>query len=171
MKTNNKLYIAGSLFNEAEIAQRKKEESLLREIGIENIYNPINAPCNDKSKLPTCSDIFWGDTNEILSSNIITADITNQADLGVACELGIIWTINFIHTLAKQGFTLEQILEKYPEKQLIAINSDIRKGTANNYTSDEIPIGFNQYMIGLIKDIGTIKNNFNETIDHLKNTL
>lgn len=165
-----KLYIAGSLFNEAEIAQRKKEEELLRGIGITNIYNPINAPCNNKSKLPTCSDIFWGDTKEILQANIVTADITNQSDLGVACELGIVWTINYIHKLVQQGLTLEQILQFFPAKQLLAVNSDIRKGTANNYDSDEVPVGFNQYMIGLIKDIGKIKNNFNEVIEELDNS-
>lgn len=165
---DKKIYIAGSLFNEAEVAQRKKEENLLREIGYENIYNPINAPCNDKAKLPTCADIFWGDTEEILSSDIVVADITNQADLGVACELGIIWTINYLHKLKEEGLNLDEILKKYPKKELIAVNSDIRKGTAHNYKCDEVPIGFNQYMIGLIKDIGIIKNNFSELLDELE---
>lgn len=164
----DKIYIAGSLFNEAEIAQRLKEEELLRGIGFENIYNPISADVNDKSKLPTCLDIFWGDTDEILESNIITADITNSSDIGVSCELGIIWMCNYLHTLKEQGMTLEQITKMIPKKQLIAVNSDIRKSTSHLYEGDEIPYGINQYEVGLIKDTGVIKNSFNELLDELK---
>ena len=165
---NEKIYIAGSLFNEAEIAQRLKEEKLLRELGFENIYNPIQAPCNKKEDLPACLDIFWGDTKEVLTSDIITVDITNPSDLGVGCELGVIWMCNYLYQLKEQGLNLEQILEMIPKKQLIAVNSDIRKGTAHCYKGDEIPVGVNQYMVGLIKDIGIIKNNFNELLDELK---
>lgn len=162
-----KVYIAGSLFNEAEIAQRLKEERLLREIGFENIYNPINAPCNEKANLPTCSDIFYGDTERILESEIVTVDITNPSDLGVANELGIIWMCNYIHRLKEQGLTLEEVTKKIPKKQLIAVNSDIRKPTAHWYKGDEIPVGTNQYQVGLIKDIGVIKNSFNELLEEL----
>ena len=163
-----KVYIAGSLFNEAEIAQRLKEERLLRGIGFENIYNPINAPCNEKANLPTCTDIFYGDTERILESEIVTVDITNPADQGISNELGIIWMCNYIHRLKEQGLTLEEITERIPRKQLIAVNSDIRKATAHYYQGDEIPVGINQYQIGLIKDIGVIKNNFNELLEELK---
>ena len=97
-----KIYIAGSLFNEAEINQRKLEEKKLRELGFDDIYNPINAPCNDKDRLPTSQDIFYGDTKEILDSDIVIADISNQSDLGVACELGIIWACNAINKLAEK---------------------------------------------------------------------
>lgn len=168
MNRKEKLYIAGSLFNEAEIAQRLKEEKMLREIGFENIFNPINSPQNDKEKLPTCLDIFYGDTDYILDSDIITVDITNSNDLGVACELGVIWMCNYLHILHEQGMDLEQIVKMIPKKQLLAVNSDIRKATAHCYKGDEIPVGINQYMVGLIKDIGVIKNSFNELLEELK---
>lgn len=167
--SKKKFYIGGSLFNEAEVSQRLKEEQLLRELGFEDIYNPINAPCNAKEDLPTCADIFWGDTKEILTSDVVTMDISNPADSGENCELGIIWMCNYLHRLKDLGLTLDQILNKIPKKQLIAVNSDIRKSTAHCYKGDEIPVGFNQYQIGLIKDIGVIKNSFNELLEELEN--
>ena len=57
-----KLYLGGSLFSEAEVNQRIKEGNMLDHMTNYEIYNPILAPCNDKSKLPTAEDIFWGDT-------------------------------------------------------------------------------------------------------------
>ena len=168
MLEDKKVYVAGSLFNEAEIAQRLKEEELLREIGFEDIYNPINADINDKETLPTCLDIFYGDTDHILESDVVTVDITNPADSGVFCELGIIWMCNYIHQLAEQGLTLEQITRMMPKKKLVAVNSDIRKSTAHCYKGDEIPLGINQYMVGLVKDIGVIKNSFSEVLEELK---
>ena len=50
-----KLYLAGSLFNEAEVAQRQKEGKILREMfpNLE-IFNPIEQPFNEnKASLPT----------------------------------------------------------------------------------------------------------------------
>ena len=65
-------YIAGALFNEGEI----------------DWYNPIEAPVNDKSKLPSAKDIFSLDTDYVLKSDYILADLSRE-DLGVSMELGI----------------------------------------------------------------------------------
>ena len=49
-----KVYLAGSLFNEAEVAQRKKEGMIMREL-FPNlmIFNPIDQPFNEnKQSLP-----------------------------------------------------------------------------------------------------------------------
>ena len=163
-----KIYIAGSLFNEAEANQRKLEEEKLRGLGFKNIYNPINAPCNDKAQLPTAKDIFNGDTKELLESDIIIADISNQSDLGVACELGIAWACNVINELSKE-MSFEDILKVFKPKQVIAHLSDIRKSTANNYAGNNIPVGFNQYMIGMVEHMGIIKDNLKEVLGELKN--
>lgn len=171
MNRNEKVYIAGSLFNEAEVNQRKVEERALKDLlGFNNVYNPINAPCNDKSKLPTSKDIFDGDTREILSSDVIVADLSNSTDLGVACELGIIWTCNFINELAK-SMTMDEILKILKPKKVVAHLSDIRKGTAGEYDGNKIPVGFNQYMIGLVEDIGVIKDDFGEALVELSREL
>lgn len=165
-----KTYLAGSLFNEAEVTQRLKEGKILKENFKDmELYNPIEAPCNDKSKLPTANDIFMQDTQEILASELVIADISNPVDAGVFAELGIIWMCNYIHFMAERGITLEDILKCIPKKELIAHLSEIRKGTAHKYEGNHIPVGFNQYMIGLVENIGKIKDNFGEVVEDLKN--
>ena len=82
-------YIAGALFNEGEIAQRISEGKALREKMPEvEWYNPIEAPVNDKSKLPSAKDIFSLDTDYVLKSDYMLADLSRE-DLGVSMELGI----------------------------------------------------------------------------------
>ena len=86
-----KLYLAGALFNEAEIAQRLKEGKLLKEKFGErlSVFNPIEQPFNeDKQTLPTPQDIFNGDTEAVKNCDIFLADVTNE-DSGVMVELGI----------------------------------------------------------------------------------
>lgn len=86
-----KLYLAGALFNEAEIAQRLKEGKLLKEKFGErlSVFNPIEQPFNeDKQTLPTPEDIFNGDTRAVKNCDIFLADVTNE-DSGVMVELGI----------------------------------------------------------------------------------
>ncbi|WP_300380199.1 nucleoside 2-deoxyribosyltransferase [Clostridium sp.] len=164
---NEKIYVAGSLFSEAEIDKRLKEEKQLREIGFNNIFNPINSPQNSKENIPTSADIFWGDTNEVLYSDMVIADISNSTDLGVSCELGIVWACNHLHFLAGEGLTLEEILSEMKKKKLVAHLSDIRKSTAHRYSGNNVPWGVNQYVIGLVEDIGTIKDSFKEVLEEL----
>lgn len=148
MKKYN-LYLAGALFNEAEVTQRKKEGQLLRENFKDiEIFNPIDQPFNeDKSKsLPTPIDIFEGDTKAVLNSDIFIADITNN-DPGVLVELGI--AINNPKT-----------------KIIICINSDIRLKGSNQY---EIPpYSMNHYVLGGILKHGIIVYSFDEAIKTLK---
>lgn len=159
----DKLYLAGSLFNEAEVNQRITEGKMLDGLNKYSIYNPITAPCNDKEgNMPTSSDIFWGDVKEVLDSKIVVADISNQCDLGVSAELGIMWACCYLHRLAKSGKSLEEILDIMKDKKLVAHLSDIRKSTAHKYQGNNIPWGYNQFVIGLIEDIGVIKDNFSE---------
>ena len=129
-----KVYLAGGLFNEAEVAQRLKEGKILRDRikGID-LFNPIEQPFNEnKEKLPTPLDIFNGDTNAILNADVFLADITND-DPGVMVELGI---------ALSNG------------KKIIAINSDIRLKSANKY---EIPTyAINHYVLGAILKYGVL---------------
>lgn len=143
-----KIYVAGSLFNEAEVAQRKKEGIILRkEFPNAKIFNPIDQPFNEdkKSNLPTPIEIFEGDTNAVLNSDIFLADITND-DPGVLVELGI----------AIQNKT----------KHIICINSDIRLKGSNKY---EIPpYSMNHYVLGGILKHGTLVYSFEEAINKIK---
>ena len=141
-----KVYLAGGLFNEAEVAQRLKEGKILRE-RIEGIdlFNPIEQPFNEnKEKLPTPLEIFNGDTNAILNADVFLADITND-DPGVMVELGI---------ALSNG------------KKIIAINSDIRLKSANKY---DIPTyAINHYVLGAILKYGVLVYSFEEAVKELE---
>ena len=110
-----KLYLAGSLFNEAEVAQRKLEGKLLRDSFKEKleIFNPIEQPFNDnKDSLPSPNLIFLNDTKEVENADIFLADITNN-DPGVMVELGIAISKNKydIPTYGFNHYVLGGILE------------------------------------------------------------
>lgn len=145
-----KLYLAGSLFNEAEVTQRIKEGALLREnFPMIEVFNPIEQPFNEnKQTLPTPQNIFEGDTKAVLEADIFLADITNE-DPGVMVELGI----------AIQNQT----------KIIIAVNADIRLASANQY---DIPsYAINHYVLGGILKHGYFVRSFQEAIDLLRNLL
>ena len=147
-----KLYLAGSLFNEAEVMQRKLEGIKLRENFDQHnieIFNPIDQPFNeDKQTLPTPIDIFNGDTKAVINSDIFIADLTNE-DPGVMMELGIAIMSN--------------------TKIIIGINSDIRLKSANKY---DIPsYSMNHYVLGGLLKHGYLVYSFDEAISILKEKL
>lgn len=134
-----KIYIAGALFNEAEVAQRLKEGRILREYFGKKIdvFNPIEQPFNEnKQSLPTPQDIFIGDTKAVKECDFFIADITNE-DSGVMVELGIAMALN---------------------KKIIAINSDIRLRSANRYIIPSYAI--NHYVLGGILENGYLVISF-----------
>ncbi len=145
-----KLYLAGSLFNEAEVQQRKLEGNLLREnFPNLDIFNPIDQPFNeDKQTLPTPIDIYNGDTKAVEECDIFIADLTNE-DSGVMVELGIALYTN--------------------TKLIIGINSDIRLQSASKY--DVPTYGMNHYVLGAILKHGKFVRSFNEAIDEIKKFL
>ena len=161
-----KLYLAGSLFSEAEINQRLKEGNMLESMTAYEVFNPILAPVNNKDKIPEASDLFWGDTSEILESSVVVADISNN-DVGVACEMGIAWACNYLHYLVDGGYSLQDILSIMKKKYVYAHLSDIRKNTAHMYRGNYVPWGTNQFLIGCIEDTGEIKDSFQEVLNEL----
>lgn len=142
-----KVYVAGSLFNEAEAAQRKKEGILLRKRFPQlDIFNPIDQPFNEnKQSLPSPIDIYEADTKAVEDCDVFIADLTNE-DAGVMVELGIA-----IQTAGKI---------------IIGINSDIRLISANRY---EVPTyGMNHYVLGAILKHGYFVHSFDEALEKLE---
>lgn len=142
-----KAYIAGSLFNEAENAQRKKEGKLMKEMFPHlDIFNPVDQPFNEnKQSLPTPIEIYEADTKAVEECDIFIADLTNE-DAGVMVELGIAIKSN--------------------TKIIIGMNSDIRLMSANQY---EIPTyGMNHYVLGAILKHGYFVHSFSEAMSKLK---
>lgn len=177
MKTK-KVYVGGALFSESEIAQRKIEGAALRQNPKLQVFNPIEAPINDKAKLPSALDIFGGDTTEVLESDYILAEINNKIDEGLVAELAICWTWNWVYdnlqemiaTNSKDSLyqAIETMLEQLPKKQVVAYASDIRMATASQYSGITIPVGFNQYVVGMLQDMQTmLYNSSKEATDYI----
>lgn len=145
-----KVYVAGSLFNEAEVNQRKLEGQILRERFPElDIFNPIDQPFNEnKQILPTPIDIYDGDTKAVEDCDIFICDLSNS-DTGVACELGIALYTN--------------------TRIIIGINSDIRIPSANKY--DVPTVGMNHYILGAILKHGHFVKTFEKACDKLEELL
>ncbi|MGX8832673.1 nucleoside 2-deoxyribosyltransferase [Amedibacillus sp. YH-ame6] len=145
-----KVYLAGSLFNEAEVAQRKKEGNIMREMFPElDIFNPIDQPFNEnKQSLPTPIDIYDADTKAVEECDVFIADVTNE-DAGVMVELGIAIKSN--------------------TKIIIGINSDIRLISANRY--DVPTYGMNHYVLGAVLKHGYFVRSFEEAMAKLKEVI
>ncbi|EDS77085.1 nucleoside 2-deoxyribosyltransferase family [Clostridium botulinum C str. Eklund] len=182
-----KIYIAGSLFTDKQIKQRIEEENMLKqELGEDNIdiYNPItNDEINDKTKQPTSQDIFLQDTNKVLESNIVTADL-DDLDMGVAMELGIAYGVNTIidyleeklqqtidNVDMEQNRTLTTVLDMltktFPYKTVYATCSDIRQDGQNEQGKYK-SWGQNQYVVGGVEAMGEVYRHFNEAVRDMK---
>ncbi len=171
-----KVYIAGSLFKQGDIKQRLYEEQyILRKSHRSwSIYNPINAPINNKSTLPSAQDIFLADFKQILNSDTILAAL-DDIDPGLYTELGICYGINYmleqIKTLAhKYKITerhIKNFLKQFKPKTIYAHLSDIRIPTAHEYKGLHIPYGYNQFVIGLIEKNGKIYHSVEDAIDEM----
>ncbi|TCG11606.1 nucleoside 2-deoxyribosyltransferase [Mycoplasma todarodis] len=158
------VYIAGSLFKSGDIKERIEEGRQLREQGLKT-FNPIEQPFNDdKSKKPTAHEIFKGDTNAIIDSDIIFAEYDGE-DPGVMAELGITWAINDALDFFEKGGTIEEYKAKYKKKEVIVHSTDIRQGSAGEYDGHYVPYGLNQYVVGMIEDQGTIFTNKQKAIE------
>lgn len=167
-----KCYIGGGMFSDAEIDKRKDEEKQLQ-INNPNleIYNPITAPFNDKANnKPTAKDIFWGDTNQIIESKYLTADIEMNTDDGLCYEMGVCSGINIVLDMLKEGMTPQEILDKVPYKTILAYCSDIRLDS-KGYEGFDMPFGINQYNKGGIDSHGKMFRHFEDINEFIKNDL
>lgn len=136
-----KIYLASPLFNISEQIWNEIVVNKLRHAGFD-VYNPqSDNTANDKDNenvVVSAKSIFDGDTNAIIDSNIIIANIDGLCiDPGLAAECGIFWSLH------------KNNPEKY--KGIIGYRSDIRK-----YGEGDQRFYFNQYIVGLINDIGEI---------------
>lgn len=178
-------YIAGSLFKQADQRQRVYEKEKLTELFGNEIFffNPLtDNPSNDKSKLPTAQGIFNGDTEEIIMSNHIIAELDGE-DAGVMMELGIAWGINFMrdnlirlmyHQVKSDGNLwemLDNLLEQIPHKEVYAHLSDLRVSTSGEYDGVHVPFGYNQYVVGGVEQMGKIYPSFEDIMVDLARKL
>jgi SAM-dependent methyltransferase len=84
-----KIYWANSMFTEAQLDFNAKWAARLRASGY-SVTLPQEFAANAADHAPTASEIFFGDTAELLASDVMVAVIDDETiDSGVATELGI----------------------------------------------------------------------------------
>ena len=145
------IYIAGPLFKEAEINQRRLEarklDQLLKEKDREYfIANPIDLPL-DNTKPLTSKEIFTEDYKHIQKANVFFFELASE-DSGTMVELG-----NVIEKLM-QG----QDIRLYP------VIADLRLAR-NAVGGIECPFGINSYVVGcLTANNIRVYNSFDEAL-------
>ncbi|MDR7871472.1 MAG: nucleoside 2-deoxyribosyltransferase [Tissierellaceae bacterium] len=172
-------YIAGKLFKQGDIKQRLYEGQLVKqELPNIDFYNPIeNDEINDKKNLPTAKDIFYGDTDRVLESNVILAELDDE-DSGTIYEIGICHGIEILRERLinlkddNPESSIDEILKllekEVPKKKIYAHLSDIRLTDAHNYRGKYIPHGLNQFVVGAIEEIGNIYSTVEDAIESIK---
>lgn len=171
------IYNAAPLFTKGEIRERLTEDEKLKGLKEYTYFNPITAPCNNKSDLPTSLDIFKGDTHEVLNADIVLANLDHE-DAGVMAELGMSWALSYcgeiVKTLYDSGQIDAQAVEVFnllgvKQKKIIAMAYDLREATAGEYEGIKVPFGRNQFVIGLIEEAkGVFVEDFDEALTLLK---
>lgn len=150
-----KIYIAGPLFTEAEIYQRKKEARLLKEVLEQSnkeysVFNPIDMPIGDS---PTAKMIFDKDYEAIKNSNVFFFDLANMDD-GTLVELGIV----------------VERLKSNPSIKVYPVISDFR--VHNKHTGIDSPVGFNSFVIGALKSHEIeVFHSFEDAMNTFKQTI
>lgn len=192
---NKHLYHAGRIFSEATYNQRALENEVLNQLlagtnvtKFSPLFDNKANKKNDINNLPKARDIFEGDTEQVIKSDIIYAELDGE-DPGVVAELGIAWGINYILEkiavkLLSEYSNLENVneyktLEKFvgevvdevPYKTVYATISDIRRQLAGEYDGEHVPVGFNQFVIGMVEDMGTIDYSFANSLSRMANDL
>ena len=138
-----KIYWANSIFNEADrkfntaCVKRLRKEGYVLLNPQENEFNNTNSKCDS-------SEIFSKDTEMINDSDVFIACIDQESiDSGVACELGIAWSL---------------------DKKIFGLYTDFRQ-----FRIGEGKMYKNPYVIGCIEGKGKIFSNINNLIVELRN--
>lgn len=155
-----KIYLAGSMFSEAEIAARLHEAKMIRErLKDIELYSPIEQPFNEnKSSLPTPQDIYNGDIDAIKNCDVIVVDLGCWYDQGVMIELGVAAGLNESMNddadLSNKGI------------YIIGHLSDIRVPTANQYPVPSF--GYNHLALAVVERYGVVLPNMEAVVKELE---
>lgn len=156
-----KIYFASSLFDEASRDWNIKVVNIIRERFDVDVYLPQeNGEINDKSDITkevTSIDIFKADTDRLMESDILIAnlDCGLEIDSGAACEIG------YFASLCKEN----------PNKKIIGITTDVRWNAQNGSKDEQHGVYKNLYVLGAVKKYGKLVLNTNELIQELENIL
>lgn len=88
--TKLKVYLAHPISTLGEFEDSKRVADLIRALGFEVYAAAENASINDKSNEPTPIDIYDADMSELLSADIVVANVTGGHADGTICEIGAV---------------------------------------------------------------------------------
>lgn len=145
-----KVYLAHGISTKGEFEDSKRVANLIRDIGYEVTVASENLSINDKRNDPTPKDIYEGDINEILDSDILVVNLSGNLQDGTISEVGFVAGVNeVLHTIGHEGLPI------------IAYTSNARLQRPQFY--EGIPsAGANHLVLGMIdkwgKFVGTEEN-------------
>lgn len=85
-----KVYLAHSISTTGEYNDSKRVANEIRSLGFDVYAAAENDSINDKSNEPTPIDIYNGDVNEILSSEIFVVNLSGGHQDGTISEIGVV---------------------------------------------------------------------------------
>jgi nucleoside 2-deoxyribosyltransferase len=89
-----KVYLAHPISTTAEFNDSKRVAERIRSLGYEVYAAAENASINDKANDPTPTDIYDADMSELLSSDIVVANLTGGRADGTITEIGAVAGFN-----------------------------------------------------------------------------
>ncbi|MEX3713439.1 nucleoside 2-deoxyribosyltransferase [Cytobacillus horneckiae] len=171
-------YLAGDGLKKGNQILRNMERTAINELGKVELYNPWDQEdINNKQNNPTAEMIVKKDTDAILCSEIIIADVDNNS-VGTTTEMGQIWGLNYmverLQTIIEEAtdsneiaIKVKELLVEIPYKEVLWQTTDVRDTNipeAGHRRSHSI----NQYLYGLMLSLGGEAKTFNEIINELK---
>ena len=85
-----KVYLAHSISTTGEFVDSKRVANNIRDIGYEVYVASENDSINDKSNEPTPLDIYDGDINEIIDTDIFVVNLSGGLQDGTISEIGFV---------------------------------------------------------------------------------
>lgn len=89
-----KIYLAHSISTRGEFEDSKRVAKEVRELGYDVYVASENDSINDKSNNPTPKDIYNGDVNQILSSDMFVVNLNGNLQDGTISEIGVVAGLN-----------------------------------------------------------------------------
>lgn len=89
-----KVYLAHPISTKGEFEDSKRVAQAIRELGFEVYAAAENASINNKANNPTPKDIYDADMGELLTSDIVVANLTGGHADGTITEIGAVSGFN-----------------------------------------------------------------------------
>lgn len=165
--TKNKVYLANSLFSQADIMFNEYLFGILnKEFSNVSFYLPQhNMAINDKNSYASSIMISRGDDEELLDSTFMIAVIDGNGDIdsGVACEIGKFSGFDISYQL-QTGLKPRPIFALFTDSRQQGIDN-MKKLHALSKEAVESQFPYrNLYVVGTIKDSG---GSISTTVDGL----